>query len=106
MRRERTTMLSYRSTHYWLWFLLFGLGSACGAWAQHKPLAPESLWLLAAGFGGVLAGSRLFGGGLARPYDLLMGLLFGGVGLLGILHNMGVNLVVQNAALPQGAVDA
>ena len=98
-------MLSHRSTHYWLWFLLFGLGSAVVAWSQHQQLPSESIWLLVAGLGGVLVGSRLFAGGLARPYDLIMGLLFGGVGLLGILHNMGVNLVIQNATLPKGAID-
>src|SRR5262250_2725846 len=96
MRRECISMLSHRSTHYWLWFLLFGLGSAAVAWAQHEPLSSESIWLLAAGLGGVLAGSRLFSGALARPYDLLIGLLFGAVGLLGVLHNMGVNLVIYN----------
>jgi hypothetical protein len=98
-------MVPHRSTHYWLWFLLFGMGSAMVAWAQHQQLSSESIWLLGAGLGGVLVGSRLFSGALARPYDLLAGLLFGGVGLLGILHNLGMNLVVQNASLPHGVVD-
>jgi hypothetical protein len=97
-------MVSHRSTHYWLWFLLFGVGSALVTWVQQHQLSSEAIWLLVSGLGGVLLGSRLFSG-LTRPYDLAMGLVFGAVGLLGLLHNVGINLIVQNATVPKGTFD-
>ncbi|HEY8323683.1 MAG TPA: hypothetical protein VIG77_04275 [Ktedonobacterales bacterium] len=88
-------MLSQRSSHYWLWFLLFGVVSSIVVWTQHHALDSESTWLLVTGFLGVLLGGMR--GRLARPYDLVVGLLFVSIGVLGVLHNFGVNLVAQNA---------
>lgn len=99
-------MLSQRSTHYWLWFLLFGLVSAAVAWSRVHGLDAESTWLLVSGFLGLVFGSRLLGRSFSRPYDLIIGLLFFGVGILGVLHNFGINLVVHNPSVPPGAVDS
>jgi hypothetical protein len=97
-------MLSHRSAHYWLWFLLFGGVSALVAWYSSQQLTAEAIWLTGAGLVGVILGSRRLGKALARPYDLVIGLLFTGVGLLGILHNFGVQLISENPSLPHNAV--
>ena len=95
-------MLSSRSTHYWLWFLLFGVVSSLTVWSRQHTLDSESVWLLVTGIVGIVVGG--LGGRLARPYDLLIGLLFTGVGMLGILHNFGFNLVAERPTAP-GLVD-
>ena len=81
-------MLSHRSAHYWLWFLLFGVVSALVAWSSSQQLNAEAVWLTITGLLGVLLGSRRLRGPLGRPYDLVIGLLFTGVGLLGILAGL------------------
>lgn len=91
-------MVSSRSTHYWLWFLLFGLVSSTVVWSQRHTLDSESIWLLVTGILGVVLGG--FGGRLARPYDLAVGLLFTGVGMLGVLNNLGLQLVAQRPSAP------
>ena len=88
-------MLSQRNTHYWLWFLLFGVVSALvtasqGEGHHHRDDVAAHRWLRRAGAGHVPAA-------LARPFDLVIGLLFTAVGLLGILHNFGLNLVASRA---------
>ena len=86
-------MLSARSTHYWLWFILFGVVSSLVVWRIHGSLDTESVWLLVTGLLGVLLGVGGLGARLSRPYDLIIGLLFTAIGLLGLLHNLGYNLV-------------
>jgi hypothetical protein len=86
-------MLSARSTHYWLWFILFGVVSSLVVWRLHGSLDTESVWLLVTGLLGVLLGVGGLGARLSRPYDLVIGLLFTAIGLLGLLHNLGYNLV-------------
>ena len=86
-------MLSARSTHYWLWFILFGVVSSLVVWRIHGSLDSESVWLLVTGLLGVLLGVGGLGAWLSRPYDLIIGLLFTAIGLLGLLHNLGYNLV-------------
>jgi len=66
-------------------------------------ITSETLWLLAAGFFGLLTGSFMLS--FVRPYDLVIGLLFTIVGLLGILHNFGLNLVGQPRGLAPNAID-
>jgi len=95
-------MLSQRNTHYWLWFLLFGVVSALVTISQGDGISTETLWLLVAGFLGLVLGA--FIPNLARPYDLVIGLLFTTVGLLGILHNFGLNLVATSGIAPN-AID-
>jgi hypothetical protein len=99
-------MLAQRSAHYWLWFLLFGLVSTVVAWSHTHALDAESTWLLVTGLLGLVFGSRVFGHGFARPYDLLVALLFTGVGMVGILHNLGIDLAVHNSRVPAGAIDS
>jgi hypothetical protein len=96
-------MLSQRNTHYWLWFLLFGVVSALVTASKGEGITTETMWLLIAGFFGLILGALL--PSLARPYDLVIGLLFTTVGLLGILHNFGLNLVGQPNALAPNAID-
>ena len=86
-------MLSARSTHYWLWFILFGVVSSLVVWRLHGSLDTASVWLLVTGLLGVLLGVGGLGARLSRPYDLVIGLLFTAIGLLGLLHNLGYNLV-------------
>jgi len=95
-------MLSQRNTHYWLWFLLFGVVSALATISKGEGITTETMWLLIAGFLGLLLGMLL--PSLARPYDLVIGLLFATVGLLGILHNFGMNLVATSGIAPN-AID-
>jgi hypothetical protein len=95
-------MLSQRNTHYWLWFLLFGVISALVSASQGKGVTTETWWLLIAGFVGLILGT--FFPALARPLDLVIGLLFTAVGLLGILHAFGLNLVATSGVAPN-AID-
>jgi hypothetical protein len=97
-------VLSQRNTHYWLWFLLFGVVSALVTISKREGITTETLWLLIAGFLGLLLGAFL--PALARPYDLVIGLLFTGVGLLGILHNFGINLVATTTGIAPNVIDA
>lgn len=98
-------MLSARSTHYWLWFLLFGVVSTLVAYSQSHSfgnLGTEAVWLLVTGLLGVLTGYvRSF----SRPYDLIVGILFTGVGLLGVLHNFGINLTAQSPTASKTLAD-
>jgi hypothetical protein len=66
-------------------------------------ITSETMWLLVAGLLGVLTGS--FMPSFVRPHDLVIGLLFIIVGLLGILHNLGLNLVGQPRGLAPNAID-
>ena len=95
-------MLSERNTHYWLWFLLFGVVSALVSASQGQGITTETLWLLITGFIGLIVG--IFLHALARPFDLVIGLLFTIVGLLGILHAFGLNLVATSGVAPN-AID-
>ena len=95
-------MLSPRNTHYWLWFLLFGVVSALVNWSQGSGITTETLWLLITGLLGLLLG--LLVPALARPFDLVIGGLFTLVGLLGILHAFGVNLI-PSGSVPPNAID-
>jgi hypothetical protein len=91
-------MLSVRSVHYWLWFVLFGVVSSVVIWRAVKQLDSEAVWLLVTGLLGLLLGIGGLRLRLARPYDLIIGLLFMGVGLLGVLHNLGYILVPADAS--------
>jgi hypothetical protein len=95
-------MLSQRNTHYWLWFLLFGVISALVSISKGEGVTTETLWLLIAGLLGLVLG--IFVPALARPFDLVIGVLFTAVGLLGILHAFGLNLV-PSGAVPPNAID-
>jgi hypothetical protein len=95
-------MLSQRNTHYWLWFLLFGVVSSLVTISKGEGITVETMWLLITGFLGLLLGAFL--PALARPYDLVIGLLFTGVGMLGILHNFGLNLAATTTGIAPNAI--
>jgi hypothetical protein len=98
-------MLSHRSAHYWLWFLLFGVVSVAVGLVNGQTIPAEALWLLGTGLLGVAFGAGSFAGRFARVYDLVVGLLFSVAGLIGVLHTLGVTFVTANAALPGGTAD-
>lgn len=90
-------MFAARSAQYWLWFLLLGVVSALVDYSSSQSfgtISGESLWLLLGGLVGILMGAFR---ALARPYDLLIGLVFVSAGVIGILHNFGIVLVAHNA---------
>jgi hypothetical protein len=96
-------MLSQRNTHYWLWFLLFGVISALVTVSKGQGITTETMWLLVPGFLGLLLG--MFLPALARPFDLVIGLLFTIVGLLGLLHAFGLNLIATSGVAPNAIED-
>jgi len=97
-------MLSQRNTHYWLWLILFGVVSAMVTLSKREGVTTETMWLLMAGLSGLVIGALL--PAFVRPYDLAIGLLFTTIGLLGILHNFGLNLVGQPDGLAPTAIDS
>ncbi|HEV8194661.1 MAG TPA: hypothetical protein VGP82_24680 [Ktedonobacterales bacterium] len=96
-------MIAQRSAHYWVWFLLFGLVSLIVRLTQGAGLDNETIWLLVGGLLGVVTGMSALR--LGRAYDLVIGLLFTGVGLIGVLHNLGVNLVASSNSALSGSID-
>jgi hypothetical protein len=95
-------MIGQRSSLYWIWFLLFGVVSSVIALTKGNGLDNETIWLLVSGLLGIVTGMVLR---LSRAYDLVIGLLFTGVGLIGILHNLGVNLVATSDSALSGTID-
>lgn len=91
-------MLAARSTHYWLWFILFGVLSTMVVWRATRSLDSEVAWLLLTGFLGVVTGIGGLSARTARPFDLIVGMLFMAAGLLGVMHNLGYNLVPADAS--------
>ena len=60
-------MLSVRGTHYWLWFILFGVISSAVLLRAREALDPETLWLLVIGCLGVVAGMGNLASRFSRP---------------------------------------
>ncbi|HLZ21296.1 MAG TPA: hypothetical protein VKQ30_04150 [Ktedonobacterales bacterium] len=83
--------MSHRNTHYWLWFLLFGLIGGLLYYNANNKLDSESIWLLASGLLGLVVGMKwLNEGKWTRPYDIIIGIVFTLVGILGILQGFRV----------------
>jgi hypothetical protein len=85
--------LSHRSSHYGFWFLVFGLIPLVEV-LRHgygaNPQTYEAFWLLGTGLLGLVLGNRnLNDGKLAKPYDVLVGVIFTFVGLVGIVGDFG-----------------
>jgi hypothetical protein len=89
-------MKGHRGSHYWLWFLLFGVlpllnlllhGGHLGLDAQSK----EVYWLVGAGLLGLVFGlNSVNEGKLAKPFDVIIGIIFALAGLVGILNTFGI----------------
>ncbi len=83
--------MKHRSAHYWNWFIFFGLIAGAIAYVQAGGkfvLSSESepLWLLITGLLGIIVTANwLNKGQFARPYDLIIGIIFTIVGVIGIL---------------------
>src|SRR5271165_3849706 len=96
--------MSHRSAHYWLWFLVFGVVAGLLSYKQNSSLSSESIWLLVTGFLGLVVSARwLNEGKFARPYDMVIGVIFAAVGIFGILLNFGL-FNISASSLPSGLV--
>jgi hypothetical protein len=95
-----------RAMHYWLWFTLFGVASALANFIQFQHIGTENIWLLGASGVGLLSESKQLQGRWAKPVDSFVGFLFLTVGLIGILHNLGIDLVNNNISLPTTFVES
>ena len=102
--------MSHRNAHYWLWFLVFGVVAGILSYKATNSFSSESIWLTVSGLLGIILGANwLNSGNLAKPYDLIIGIIFAAVGIIGILINFGLfhlsisslpsNLVSNNALL-------
>lgn len=87
--------MKHRDTHYFLWFIFFGLLSGIIFYLNHHgQIDPESTWLLVTGLLGMIVGANwLASGKFSRWYDLIIGLIFGIAGLIGIAAGFGINLL-------------
>lgn len=87
--------MKHRDTHYFLWFIFFGLIAGAIYYVNHhNTVDSESIWLLVSGLLGLLFGADwLAGGKFARWYDLIIGIIFGVAGLIGIGAGFHINLL-------------
>lgn len=96
--------MSHRNAHYWLWFLVFGVVAGLLSYKDTKTLSSESLWLLITGLIGIIVGANwLNSGNLAKPYDLLIGIIFAAVGIFGILLQFGL-FHLSTSSVPSGLI--
>jgi hypothetical protein len=87
--------VKHRNTHYFLWFIFFGVISGLIYYVNHHgSIDSESTWLLVSGLLGLLFGADwLAGGKFSRWYDLIIGIIFAVAGLIGIGAGFHVNLL-------------
>lgn len=87
--------MKHRNTHYFLWFIFFGVISGLIYYVNHHgSIDSESTWLLVSGLLGLLFGADwLAGGKFSRWYDLIIGIIFAVAGLIGIGAGFHVNLL-------------
>jgi len=83
--------VKHRDTHYFLWFIFFGLIAGAIYYVNHhNTVDSESIWLLVSGLLGLLFGADwLANGKFARWYDLIIGIIFAVAGLVGIAAGFG-----------------
>ncbi len=95
--------ISHRGSHYWLWFLLFGiiplllaLKNGLGA----NSTTYNAIWLVGSGLLGLLLGNtRIYDGKLARPFDFIIGIIFTLAGLIGIVKMFGIGVAGADTTL-------
>ncbi len=87
--------MKHRDTHYFLWFIFFGLISGVIYYLNHHgSIDSESTWLLVTGLLGLLFGAKwLADGNFSRWYDLIIGIIFTLAGLIGIAAGFHLNLL-------------
>jgi hypothetical protein len=87
--------MKHRDTHYFLWFIFFGVVSGVIFYLNHHgAIDAESTWLLVSGLLGLVFGANwLAEGRFSRWYDLIIGIIFGVAGLIGIGEGFHVNLL-------------
>lgn len=86
--------MRHRDTHYFLWFIFFGVLSGIIHYVNSKTFDAESTWLTVSGLLGMLLGAKwIAGGGLSRWYDFIIGVLFALAGAVGIAGGFHINLV-------------
>lgn len=87
--------MRHRDTHYFLWFIFFGLLSGLIYYVNHRgTIDTESTWLLVTGLLGLLFGANwLAEGKFSRWYDLIIGIIFSVAGLIGIAAGFHVSLL-------------
>ena len=105
--------MSHRSSHYWLWFLIFGalpfIQTALGGFKPGVD-AYSSYWLVGTGLLGLVLGLKSINEGkLARPFDFVVGIIFAIAGVVGILHFFsislgGVDTIVNDVGLATGGL--
>ena len=92
--------MKHRNTHYWNWFIFFGLVAGVIFFAHSHTIDSESTWLLVTGLLGLILGANWVNGGkLSRPYDLLIGIIFAAVGVLGVLQAFNVHVIASNTGV-------
>lgn len=91
--------MRHRDTHYFLWFIFFGVLSGIIHYVNSQTFDPESTWLTVSGLLGMLLGAKWIAGGkLSRWYDLLIGVIFAFAGAAGIAAGFHVNLISGSIA--------
>jgi len=94
-----------RSMYYWLWFLLFGTIPLLAAIFQQEDLTAETFWLFFVGGAGLIVGCKSLVS-WSKPFDIIIGITFFVLGVLGILHNLGFIFSNNNTHIPNGAVSS
>ncbi len=100
--------MKHRDTHYFLWFIFFGLISGAIFYVNHRgAIDSESTWLLVTGLLGlIVAANWLANGSFSRWYDLIIGIIFCVAGLIGIAQGFHVDLLSGAPASVGGFISA
>jgi len=97
--------MSHRSTHYWLWFVLFGVIAGGLTYLKAHQLDTESLWLLLSGLLGIVFGAKwLNNGNWSRAYDIIIGIIFALAGIFGLLIFGGIHVALPASIYANGAL--
>ena len=95
--------LSHRGSHYWLWFLVFGIIPLLVAMKNGlgaNTATYNAVWLVGSGLIGLLLGNtRIYDGKLARPFDFIIGVIFSLAGLIGIVKMFGIGTAGADTTL-------
>ena len=81
--------MAHRNSHYGLWFLVFGaipfIQTAIAGFPANVN-SYSSYWLMASGLVGLVLGLKSVNEGkLARPFDVIVGIIFSIAGIVGVL---------------------